>query len=77
MGQGKGILDLAVAEDRALLRSTLSAAAVQWHGDAALAGRRLLVTPCCWCKAENLLCTPAAGVPWPRKDARAGSVIVE
>ncbi len=38
----EGILDLAVAEDKALLRSNLSAAAVQWHGDAAHVGRRSL-----------------------------------
>ena len=38
----EGILDFAVAEDKALLRSNLSAAAVHWHGDAAPAGRRLL-----------------------------------
>jgi hypothetical protein len=35
-----GILDCAAAEDKALLRSNLSAAAVQWHGDAAMTGRR-------------------------------------
>ena len=42
MREDEGILGLAVAEDRALLRSNLSAAAVQWHGDAARTGRRSL-----------------------------------
>ena len=41
--EDEGILDLAAAEDKALLRSHLSAAAVQWHGDAACTGRRPLV----------------------------------
>ena len=43
-GPDGGILGLAVAEDRALLRSNLSAAAAQWHGDAAYKGRRSLGT---------------------------------
>ena len=42
-GRGdEGILDLAAVEDKALLRSNLSAAAVHWHSDAAPAGRRPL-----------------------------------
>jgi hypothetical protein len=48
-----GNLGCAAEEDRALLRSNPSASAVQWHGDAALVGRRSLF-PCYWPKAKNL-----------------------
>jgi hypothetical protein len=38
----EGNLEHAAVEDKALLRSNLSATAVHWHGDAAGVGRRLL-----------------------------------
>ncbi len=61
-GQDEGMLDLAVAEDRAMLRSNLSAATVQWHGDAAHMGRRSFTHTMLLVNAINLLDTPAAGV---------------
>jgi len=46
--EDEGILSLVVAEDRALPRGNLSAAAVQWHGDAAHVGRRSLAQIMLW-----------------------------
>ena len=42
-GENNGILECAAVGDKALLRSNLSTAAVQWHGDAAEVGRRPLL----------------------------------
>jgi len=50
----EGNLEHAVEEDKALLRNNLSASAVQWHGDAALRGRRFLLS-CHWSNYVRLL----------------------
>jgi len=51
----ESILKRAVAEDKALLRSNLSAAAVHWHGDvAAVVCGVAFSLPCYWPKAINL-----------------------
>jgi hypothetical protein len=56
--RNEGTLACAAEENKALLRSNLSASAVQWHGDAAILERRSFVS-CYWLKAENLPSPPA------------------
>jgi len=68
--EDEGIIDLAAVKDRALLRSNLSASAVQWHGDAAHLGGRSFVQTMLLAQSGKSPPHARFGRAWIRKYAK-------